>query len=720
MSGSRFVQTSLPEQRGITVRHKPGKLKLSLVLASAVALSLAGCGSGGSDNPAQALQASPDTFIEGTAAYGAALANASITVKPASGTSACMNDPVTTNATGAYSCKLDTSAAGPFAIVASDPDGLVSPIISILASAPAAGARSTANVTPLTTAIAAQRDTANKDPFALEKTPALLASVNGATLNAIKANVVTQLAAVLTDAGVDAATFDPTSTPFVGGNRAGVDKMLEQVRVSYDNGIPSLSNVLDPIAAPIPLADASTATPEALKKLSPGTAFSPAELDFSKIQLEACFAVPSAQRATLDGSGAVTATSSACQGIFVDDAGLAAVSFVHNGKGARAYLKDLLVSADMDGARFNLPELLRFNSKPDGKDEAVVNLKYLDRNGIAGNLITVMKKYAGTDTNGRGSAWWLYGNQRPIDAFVRAAIRQREQMIPATVLALPAFDDTARSRYETGLEVYVGRDATQPAGVATGIRYVRVKGPGLPDAGLVYADVSPLLPQTWLGIHNASGTIPAGAQQLAPNSSNIFRLQRTQGISGTPAFTIRPNPGVGAASSDATWAHPDMYGAEARNPTWKFDLSKVPSWSQYAFEVFRTNDGPTAPSTTFTASIVTTAVPATYAATQHWHSFTAATRALVTDGAAASGSLAIAWDANALAERVRSVNAYSSAVNSPSTDVPKGVFSRLVDSSPATIQFPALSTANNVNSRVLQLRYNVMDGSYKDQLIQFN
>jgi hypothetical protein len=692
---------------------------------------LAACGSGGGDDtPSPAPPAPPaQTVLGGTVAIGAALVNAEVTVRDRSGTSACTNDPVKTDETGAYRCVLSEASQAPFAVLAVDPEGLVNPMISVVGSKPAVGAESTANVTPLTTAIAAQLDV-NKDPFAFFTNSASLGSLDLAQLTAVKANVVTQIAAVLRDAGVDPATFDPVTSPFVGGSGTGADQMLDQIRITFDNGAPTISNVLNPAAA-VPLAGATTGSIVTVGAATV-TAFSLSELDFAKTELERCFAVPSGTR-TINPDTVnrrLTDVAPECEGFAAEIGGAPTIdiNFKNSGQPAEVYFYNLLTSADMDGAKFNLPELMRYATRLDGRDEAVLNLKYRDKNGVPGNLILTAKKFAGSRP-GSPTQWWLVGNQRSIDAFIRAAVRQREQMIPQTVIdSSTIFNNAARSRYETGLEIFIqrpnnGTTVNWVNNPNNAVRYVRVKGPGLPTDGLVFGDVAQTVPQSWMGILNATGVNPNDAsatQQRASTTSNIFLIHRTQGISGSAGFTPRPNPGVSSSTASfVSWAHPSMYG-EPASATWLFDLSKVPAWSIYNFEVFC--DAGTDPCETFSSSITTPLMPAPFAATQQWHSFTASSRSFVTNGASAASSAEIAWTPNTLAERIGSVNAYSfgpaGLVNSASTGVPKGTFSRTVAAVGG--QFPAISSSDNTRGRTLQIRHVMLDGSYKDHLIQFN
>jgi hypothetical protein len=698
---------------------------LSITLAAA---TLAACGGGGSGGGGDATPPA-SSALTGTAAIGAALANGTVQVTDRTGTSVCTNTQVTTDASGRYRCVLSATAQSPFVIVVTDPDGLVSPMISVLAAGPAPGTESVANVTPLTTAIVAQL-VPGKDPFTLVGDPAAVAAIDATTLEAIKANVVSQLAAVLVDVGVDPATFDPITSVFTGGSGTGADKMLDQVRVTFDNGAPTLSNVLNPGAPAVPMANASTTSPPTVAASAVASTFDIRDLDIAKTELERCFALPAALRAPNPDTTnrRLTALAAECEG-FAAEAGDPGVDidFRNNGYDTAAYFYGLLTSSEMDGARFNLPELMRYITRPDGRDEAVLNLKFRTAAGFTGNRILTAKLFPGSRPG--GSQWWLIGNQRPVDAFIRAAIRQREQTIPQALLdSNPAFNNAARNRFEVGLEIFVHRPnngvtVANPNNPNNAVRYVRVKGPGLPVAGLMLADVAAGLPQTWMGILNATGGNPnevVAPQQFATTSANIFRIQRTRGLTGADALTLRPNPGVGSAIPGfVDWAHPTMYG-EAPDALWQFNLAQVPAWSLYEFEVFC--DTATVPCHTFSTRITTPLLPAAYASTQQWHAFAPVSRAFVADGAPAVATAEIAWAPNSLAERVDSVNAYSFSpsgpVNSPSTVVPRGSFGITVPAIGG--DFPAVSVSDSTRGRTLQLRHLMLDGSYKDHLIQFN
>jgi hypothetical protein len=695
--------------------------------AFVLAAGLAGCGGGDDAAPVAATPSAPApapgpapspapepppqptaATLSGTVATGAALDGAAVAITDRTGANACSNAPLTADATGAYQCTLAATAAAPLLLVATDPAGLRDPLVSLSTSLPGAGQDATVNLSPLTTAIATLL-APNRDVFAFVRDPAVLAAVDAPAYAATRANVVRQLADVLTSLGLDPATFDPVSTAFVGGTNTGADQLLDQVRVVFENGSPVLSNVLTPAAAPVPMATSTTNEPPRVAA-SAATGFSVAELDIFKTKFEACFAVPAGNRESAE----------ACDGIVVDDAPAnltGGATFLNRGFTASEFFGGLMAASDMDGARFNRPVLMSYNPGTNGRAVAVINLKFTDKNGVGDNRILAAVKYPGTETAARPSAWWLQGNQRAVNTYVRPAIRLQEQTLAE---AFQAQYDVGTSRYQTGLDIFIARSGFGPN--SAGLRYARVKGPGLPTAGLVFADPRGL-PQNWMSILNATGTIPVD-EQVTTTSNNIFYLQRSRGLTGADAFAIRPNPNIaGPTPNFNQWAHPAMYG-ETPSADWRFDLSRVPAGSRYTFELFyaASPSDPTeaTPSRTVTASMDIPVVPAAFAATQSWHEIPAATRALASAGAPAAQTLNLAWTINPFAERVESINVYSfgsAVINSPSTVVPKGASSQTATAADGK-QFPALTTDYRVG-RTLQWRYKMLDGSYKDQTVQF-
>lgn len=184
-------------------------------VAAAMAL-LAACG-GGSDSASDSGGGDQNVAIrlDGTAAIGAPLANASLTVQGA-------NDKFLTasaDATGAYSFGDVSALTEPLMIRAIGmAGGQEYTLYSVAADLPEPGQTVVANVTPMTHALVTQ---------ALGDEPTLEADVDLETLNLVKSQLATAMAQVYEALGI-ASEVDPFSTPFV-ANGEGLDKVLDLI-----------------------------------------------------------------------------------------------------------------------------------------------------------------------------------------------------------------------------------------------------------------------------------------------------------------------------------------------------------------------------------------------------------------------------------------------------------------------------------------------------------
>lgn len=195
------------------------------VLTLAVLAACGGGGSGATDTPA----ADPSLRLSGTAATGAALVNASVSVKcaNASGTA-------TTDANGAYSLSL-TGGALPCVIQVSGEQGGVAVTLHSLAEAGSTDAASgvtsaAANVTPLTEMIVAQLSASlPSDLFA--------AFGSGSTVSTAQLVAATNavLSALKDATGIDLGSIDPFKATLVAATSAApnggnlYDQLLDQL-----------------------------------------------------------------------------------------------------------------------------------------------------------------------------------------------------------------------------------------------------------------------------------------------------------------------------------------------------------------------------------------------------------------------------------------------------------------------------------------------------------
>ncbi|MEI6546788.1 MAG: carboxypeptidase regulatory-like domain-containing protein [Burkholderiales bacterium] len=315
--------------------------RLTLALVGAGCIALAGCGgsdsstttgttstggttaSGGSTTTTGgSLTTIPTTpssvVLSGTAATGAALADASLKIYDATGAVVC---EIKTGSDGAYSCDLGISPKPPFVLVATLDD------VKLVSIAPDA-TTGTVNITPLTNLIASTLSS-NGDPQQLvddiKSTPA---SVDAAKVKASVDRVMAALKPLLDALGTQG---NPITTAFK-ADGTGQDRLLDLLQVSVrpdgsgaNNEVtvksaPSASDSdslrisfksSDTTIAPLPTGSVSA---ESLGTDNVAVLVS----DMLK-RMTACYAVPLADRVTNGSATGSMPKSPACTSLFVDN-----------------------------------------------------------------------------------------------------------------------------------------------------------------------------------------------------------------------------------------------------------------------------------------------------------------------------------------------------------------------------------------------------------------
>lgn len=458
---------------------------LGAALTTAVGLALI-IGSGGGGGGGGELVPPTPTTLSGVAAVGPPLAGATVTVVGAAASSATPS--TTTAADGSYSVDV-TGLQGPLAVrVVGNSEGGAQTFLAIVPSISSSG-RNTANITPLTHAAAALA-APNGDPLALFA-PTALAAVNASTLANAVALIVNTL---LTDATIATAlgsNFNPLTTAFV-ANGTGVGGVLAQLLVTLSAQGVQIVNLAAPVSAQgvptgVLLSQANLANPTVVPTLPasaattdvPGTA----DIDGFRTRLRACLALPLTQRVTYDGTGTVpTAVASACD--FAD------AGFRNNG---RTWVEEM---GRLDSFQTITFGKAQFNNASVGS--GAVTLAMAAQNLIdpkefkhpqcnAGPCAVV--RYPVTTASGYadswdfffgkvGGQWQIVGNQLPYDVVVNSILNR----FVAVNTTPPANTFGFNSRVETNF-----RMTFNPSGRNGNlVRAVRVKGPGLPAAGLVH------------------------------------------------------------------------------------------------------------------------------------------------------------------------------------------------------------------------------------------
>ncbi|MDW3688441.1 hypothetical protein RA280_43290 [Cupriavidus sp. CV2] len=205
----------------------------------------------------------------------------------------------------------------------------------------------------------------------------------------------------------------------------------------------------------------------------------------------------------------------------------------------------LLTNDTMTGAQFSLPEVMAFytaDKTASGRDEAVLNIKYLDAGGNPGNIITVARNIANTSTADRPTNWWLVGNQQPVDITAKVIVRRIEQLNP---------NSSNNSRFQSGIQFIINAKGPGSVTADGNLAYARVTGAGLPAAGLVYiAPVDAEVGQTYMDVSNKLGDITnltrcGNSPSTTTPSYNCpnFWFGRTAGTAGSAATTFANNLG---------------------------------------------------------------------------------------------------------------------------------------------------------------------------------
>ncbi len=595
-------------------RHGPA-------LAILAAATLAACGGGGSSDPASTPTTTPtpaptssspntappvatSTFLDGTAAYGAPLAQAKITIADANGKTVS----VTAADNGSYKADV-TGLKAPLLVTATAASGeAVRLYRALVASDVAAGSTGHANVTPLTDAIVSLASSDGSTPGEFASTDKLKA-LDPARVQKAQDLVKTIVKDVATSLG--APGYDPLTATFTADGASSADKVLDMVKLTIDQRGVTLRVVGVPAATGgngaasntvVTVKDASATVPAALPAptVTDGiTAFDPWVASVNK-----CLALPAAQRVSTDTSGAPTGFLGDCAKI----SGFT-TNYLHNGFTLLQYWGKQLHDVIPDGAVMGRPEVLGFFKTDAGADTAIVRFPYSSPKGGGSYVQPTRKLTAG---------WALEGNQQKYDAGISVRML-RSTDISTNPYTPPSGPDAGKSvgwfnAYSP--RIHLQFNQAGPNGAA--VYAVRVKGPGLPDAGIVLARSSACGTSDYLATYSNDGSLPetpaAGTAVLplvSSASSNRYTLGVAQnGTAYTGSDFYNEWRGRNADGTPST-AKSNMIA-----PAPGVDLATIPMLARYVFEVFKA--GSSTPADTFAVRAVARPVSAEFAAKLPW------------------------------------------------------------------------------------------------------
>ncbi|WP_343622334.1 hypothetical protein [Roseateles puraquae] len=630
------------------MKHQQG-----LVLACVAAAALVACGGGGGGTtsaPPTSTPASTGSFLDGTAAFGAPLAQAKITITDVNGKTVT----VTANDAGNYKADV-TGLKAPLLITATAPSGDALRVYHALwATDVPAGSTSHANVTQLTEAIVALASSDGSTPGEFASA-ANLKALDPARLQ--KAQDIVKALVKDVAAALGAAGYDPLTVGFTADSIGSADKLLDLLKVSLDqNGVTlRLVGVSAPASADgaaantvVTVKDATAGAPTALP--APTITDSLTAFDPWVASLNKCLALPAAQRVSIDASGAPTAFLGDCAKI----SGFT-TNYLRNGYTLLQYWGKQLHDVIPDAAVVARPEVLGFFKTDSGDDTALVRFTYNSPKG-GGSYVETAHKMAGL--------WLLEGNQRKYDAgvimrMVRATDASTNPYIP------PTGPDAGKSvGWFNALSSRIHLQFNQAGPNGASVYAVRVKGPGLPAAGIVLARSSACGTSEYLATYSNDGTVPT-----APTAGTTVMPLPSTSTSNRYTFGVAPI-GNGYTGSDFynEWRGRNSDGSPSTSrsnmvaPAPGVDVAAIPLLARYVFEVFKA--GSNVPADTFAVRAVTKPLSAAFAAKLPWADPTADALQYVkptnTALAASLDSASLSWSTPAGAPPVTSAYLYGS------------------------------------------------------------
>lgn len=475
------------------------------------------------------------------------------------------------------------------------------------------------------------------------------ASLNLAALPQAKADMVSSIRAALGTAGVTNTTaFDPVTSRYA-YDGTGVDAVIESISLTRNPGsgatqlqakLAALAAAADGTVAPTLI---SASTPLATTQVA--IASSPA-LTFGKVKawvdyVNGCLAVT--RPAGLDCSDAAFP-----KGV--------SASYKQNSKDFDEDFRTLLSETGRGGVRgseFRNPSIL-FTARSAGSavdDLAVVEVSIRQpRTGpLAGNTATPIQytknlvfKRDDVTAGLIASNWILQGNGRNFNWSVEPRYTTLLQQNPLTNVDVGsgvASRTTSSVRLNFSPQVF---NTTTRTYDAPSVYAVRLKGPGLPAAGLVFAPTTSNTGGNF-GVLNKTGSIPQQGSTTAFGQSD-FRL----------AQALYPS---GVSRSASTWPASSPIYADTPNGT---DFSKLQAFSAYTAEIYV--NGSTNPIIESTRILAPVEVPASYVQ-RPLHDLSPSL-AVIKPPLAATTSNVVSWIRNPLATNITSAFFYYDIVNS--------------------------------------------------------
>lgn len=439
---------------------------IKFLLSILFSITVAACGGGGGGGTPAA-----STIISGTAAAGAPVVGY-VSVRDSSANPQPVKANIPIAANGNYSVDV-AGLTAPYAFLATGTVG--DKTVSLYSAATSADVGKTINITPFTDLMIRNIAATAVDTYL--STPANMANLTTAKLDAQRVALTTQLAPALTAMGLS-GSIDLLRAAF-NADSTGLDRFMDAVKVDTTTtpGVAIIKNIQDAANTLVISTTASSTT------LATTGALGTANLATSAVgtPLDAMLAGTKAFSAFF-ATGLPSPTDSALLALFSS-------TFMDDGQNSSAFLTDITTQKNIIGLKFTN---LVVDSADTAAGTAQVHFTPLNAAGVSlardmpgGAIGWQMKKNA-------AGAWQMDGNQRIAGVQVRTTVDKNTCNPANTACTMATF-------YNTGLDLWINNQA------ALAIGSVVVTGPGLPAGGVTLAAQ---VNQTWFGISTNNTSNP--------------------------------------------------------------------------------------------------------------------------------------------------------------------------------------------------------------------
>lgn len=415
-----------------------------------------------------------------------------------------------TNNLGGYSVDI-TGMQSPIYVIASykTPGAISDYMVAALPTLPSNATAATANVTPLTHLVQIYSNPVEAYVLAFNVT-SIARPLPAAKVAAANQAIRTVLARQLGANGLQASNFDPTKLPFA-ANGIGQAALLRDTTVNFVNylgkswitnnltGEFATGSVLLTTAA----IDSASAPSLPLATKQP---FPAAKLIAFKDAWNTCLTIPVASRITVSNNE-VVAIHPSCAAIATPD-------YLLNGENFGQRWRSLLGEPSFVGGSIESVSM-RDYADIDGNELAGIYIRALSNDGKPFNSLEVFRKINGN--------WEVAGNNRIYTGTVTARYSNYKRLENGT--------STEIDRYRPDIQFSANPGHPSMAN----IRAIRVRGPGIPAAGLVFTRSVVCGTSDYMTINSRDGVVvdtdPAtgaitGERVWTNNSSPTFNLSQ--------------------------------------------------------------------------------------------------------------------------------------------------------------------------------------------------